>query len=200
MPNVPTIFPPATDATASGCRNNHPLTEVAMIGRLSAQKDPDYFAQVASLVRTVNPQVRFTWIGGGDDARVAQMESQGIRVTGWLDEAALIGELQRPWVYFHSARYEGFPLSVLDAAAFGHPIVARRIPAFEGTDLVQVDQPLQAMGELLTVLAGGSTPSAATRGGDHLLITMNSERQRESLGALYGEYSTHAQAPQREVS
>lgn len=185
VPNVPTV-----PMDTRPMRADQPLSEVAMIGRLSPQKDPGYFIRVADLVKATRPDVKFTWIGGGTEAQLVRMRASGVRVTGWLGDSDLLLELQRPWVYLHSARYEGFPLSVLDAAAYGHPIVARRISAFEGTELLQAGEAAEAANLVLKVLGGEKEQRTAIDGANRLLTSMNSERQSESLDSLYAGYST----------
>ena len=189
VPNAPSVTPEGGQEPLAA--NLH---EVAMIGRLSNQKDPGFFAEVVKLVVAHGAATRFTWIGGGTDDQVSEMESQGIRVTGWLTEGELLIELQRPWIYLHSARYEGFPLSVLDAAAFGHPIVVRRIAAFVGTDLLQADDPQEAASLVLEILSGGTARQVAISGGTRLLDEMNLRKQREALDSLYGKYANQTRA------
>ena len=52
-------------------------------------------------------------------------------MTGWLSRSQALGWLASADVYVHTAAWEGLPVSVLEAAALGLPIVARRIPALE---------------------------------------------------------------------
>jgi glycosyltransferase involved in cell wall biosynthesis len=194
VPNVATV-PPGTSSEGGGG-----MSEVVMIGRLSAQKDPAFFLRVARKVRLVRPGTSFTWIGGGSVDDIEKMRSAGVRVTGWLGQQDLVAELARPSAYFHSARYEGFPLSVLDAAASGHPVVVRKIPAFEGTNLLQVDGEDAAVNSILGVLAGGPERYSALAGVRHLNEAMNISRQRSSLAELYGRYSTHETTTEGEVA
>lgn len=102
---------------------------VVMVGRLAPQKDPDFFIEVARLVWETRPNTRFTWIGDGDVERRQRLESAGITVTGWLDHSATAVALAEASVYVHSAAWEGFPISLLEAHAAGLAVVARRISA-----------------------------------------------------------------------
>jgi glycosyltransferase involved in cell wall biosynthesis len=186
VPNVATVEQQG-DRWISFTRTN----DVAMIGRLSSQKDPDYFIRVARDVVARRPETRFTWIGGGDGVDVERMQRAGVRVTGWLGEQALRAELAKPIIYFHSARYEGFPLSVLDAAAYQHPIVVRRIPAFDNANLLQVSTVEEAARTLVEVLDGGPSRALANEGSRSIAETMNPAVQRAALYELYAQYASN---------
>lgn len=109
---------------------------VVMVGRISQQKDPHFFSHVAQAVHISQPNIRFVWIGDGDRAMRQNLEAAGVHVTGWLQREELTTALETATLYFHSAAYEGFPLSVLEAAAFSLPIVVRRISTFEDIDVL----------------------------------------------------------------
>ncbi|MGK9219623.1 MULTISPECIES: glycosyltransferase [unclassified Microbacterium] len=188
LPNVATIRP----RSAFAATEFRPARDVLMIGRLSDQKDPDFFAEVAERVAAIDPNVTFRWIGdvdGVDDGRGAAMrrrlESAGVRVLGWLNGDALAAELAKPGVYFHSAHYEGFPLSLLDAAAFEHPIAVRRIPTFDGLDIPDAATQSQAADLILEILDRGPAYGRAVAAAHHLNETMNRDAQRKALCALY---------------
>lgn len=184
VPNVASSMPTET-ARATGYASG---TAVVMSGRIFGQKDPDHFARVAELVHKKRPDLEFRWIGDGDPHARRILESRGVSVTGWLGDQALAVELARPFVYYHSARYEGFPLSVLDASAFEHPIVVRQIPAFEGVQLPQADTADAAAAVLLDIFAGGENLKLAVDGSRALLESMSPERQREALETLYRSF------------
>lgn len=100
------------------------------IGRIGPQKDPDLFAAIAMLVgRTAS--LRAEWIGGGDQDTTLRIRHAGVQVTGWLDEPAVRQRLDAATVYVHTARWEGFPIAVLEAVSAGLPVVARAIPALQ---------------------------------------------------------------------
>ncbi|GAA4196026.1 glycosyltransferase [Microbacterium oryzae] len=188
LPNVATIAP-SLEHPATGFQLPR---DVFMIGRLTGQKDPRYFAAVAEEVHAIDPSISFRWIGGidgEDDGRGARMQQQletaGVRVLGWLNGDALAAELARPGLYFHSAHYEGFPLSLLDAAAFEHPLAVRQIPTFDGLDLPDARTPAQAARLVLEILDGGPARARAVAAAEHLNMTMNRDAQRTALRQLY---------------
>ncbi|GIG24477.1 glycosyltransferase [Cellulomonas denverensis] len=135
LPNIASVRP----ALAGGDRSGPPL--VVMAGRVCAQKDPDYLIAVATAARCAAPELRFRWLGAGEPAAEERLAAAGIEVSGWLDAGALADALAEADLYLHTARYEGFPLSVLDAVATGLPVLARDIPALHGSWLPLVGDP-----------------------------------------------------------
>ncbi|MGO1267368.1 MAG: glycosyltransferase [Microbacterium gubbeenense] len=188
LPNVATILPSA-EFPSVGFNAGR---DVFMIGRLTNQKDPAHFARVAEETHRMDSSVTFRWIGdvdGEDDgfgaaARQA-LESAGVDVLGWLNGDALAKELARPALYFHSAHYEGFPLSVLDAAAFEHPLAVRSIPAFDGMDIPEARSVEESARLILDTLDGGSVRQRAVDAARRLNETMNRDAQRDALRTLY---------------
>jgi glycosyltransferase involved in cell wall biosynthesis len=109
---------------------------VVMVGRLCQQKGPGFFLETCELIKLRSLQkVKFIWIGSGDDAWVEKLEGHGVEVTGWLPGDALLEKIASAAIYFHSASWEGCPMSVLEAAQIGTPIVARNIPSLESIGL-----------------------------------------------------------------
>lgn len=188
LPNVATIQPSEEfPATRFETERN-----VFMIGRLTGQKDPIYYARVADATRALAPDVTFRWVGdvdGENDKHGEEMHrhllSAGVEVLGWLTGNRLAAELARPALYFHSAHYEGFPLSLLDAAAFEHPLAVRAIPTFNGMGIPDASSPEDAAQLIVNVLDGGADARRAVASATYLNETMNHAAQRESLRALY---------------
>jgi len=180
LPNVPSI-PLATDASIDKIDDR-----VIMVGRISPQKDPAFFLDVARQVRLARPSVKFVWIGDGDPALRRKLTAMDVDVTGWLSARELTVELTRPGVYFHSAAYEGFPLSVLDAAASGRPIVARAIHAFHGFPVVTAPYSSECATLLIEAMEGREDVVGRLRQARRdLLRLMTPERQARVLNDLY---------------
>lgn len=111
-------------------------------GRLAAQKDPAWFRAAVCAVRAEGHAVRALWIGGGDESMQADLESAGIEVTGWIPPAQVERHLAEADLYLHTAAWEGFPITVLEAARLGRPIAVRSIQAFHEVSLpVVLDRP-----------------------------------------------------------
>jgi len=96
---------------------------VMTLGRLSRQKAPERFAAVARAVRAHTPEARFIWVGDGDASYRTLIEDSGCEVTGWCNRAAVAQHLARAHVYLQTSRWEGLPISVIQALAAGVPCV-----------------------------------------------------------------------------
>jgi len=111
------------------------LPPIITVGRICAQKDPQWFLDAHEHYRGDRPWV---WVGGASDDDEAGQEWQrqllareGIAVTGWIDRPELAAWYKRAHVYVHTAAWEGFPMAILEAATYSLPIVARKISAVE---------------------------------------------------------------------
>nr|WP_269433315.1 glycosyltransferase [Kocuria polaris] len=181
LPNVPTL--PVLSPEVANAR---PYTKsVYMIGRVTPQKDPEFFISVANQVRQRLKDIEFVWIGDGETEQVEKLQAKGIRVTGWLSADALTAELSTAGVYLHTASYEGFPLSVLDAASQGVPIIARSIPCFNGTPLLQARDPKKLARHVIDALTNQHTRSSVIEHGYSLLKSMNEQAQTDALNIAY---------------
>lgn len=183
LPNVPTLplLPPQTNTGEPAHRS------VYMIGRATLQKDPLFFVHVAQEVRRLLSDVNFVWIGDGEQKHIDLLERHNVRVTGWLEQTEVAHELSRAGVYVHSAAYEGFPLSVLDAASQGVPVVVRDIPCFDGTSLVRETSPLDLAHRVVEVLTDIDERESVVARGYELLKHMNETNQVKALERAYAE-------------
>lgn len=133
--------------------------EVLLVGRVTAQKDPDFLLQVLQHVQPLAPHARFTWIGSGDVRTEARLRSAGVRVTGWMPRAECLDLMAGADVYLHTAAWEGSPITLLEAAVLGTPIVARSIPALDSLGFdPQLRTPAAVAQALVHLLAGGAAP------------------------------------------
>lgn len=187
LPNAPTLesFPGKRPHHVISTEGDASPKKVVMVGRISPQKDPMFFIAIAETVRKSLPQAEFVWVGDGDEHLKKRLRDANVTVTGWLDSSALIDVLDASTCYVHTASYEGFPLSVLDAAARQMPIVARRIPAFDGTGLLQGSTSESVAEQVLRVLSDAQVSSDATQRGQQVLEVMNDDKQGQALGQAY---------------
>jgi glycosyltransferase involved in cell wall biosynthesis len=109
-----------------------PKITVCTTGRLSNQKNPALFNQIAQAF-TGNPQIEFVWIGEGELR--SDITSPNIRVTGWLTKEQVREELLKSHVYLSSALWEGLPFAVLEAMSCGKALLLKQ--AVGNVDLVQ---------------------------------------------------------------
>jgi len=98
-------------------------TTIVTVGRLSRQKAPERFAAVAREVRNHVPSVRFVWVGDGDAHYRAELLAAGCEVTGWLQREEVGAILAIADVYLQTSRWEGLPISVMEALAAGVPCI-----------------------------------------------------------------------------
>ncbi|PPL15763.1 glycosyltransferase [Microterricola pindariensis] len=159
---------------------------VAGAGRLSPQRDPDYFIEVVRRLRRVNEEAKFIWVGGGDQTLVDRLHANGISVTGWLSHEEALDTLSNADLYIHTAAWDGFPLTILEAHRLGTPILARHTSALEHapSNLVfsTVHEITAAAAELL---ADSSVADEVTRGWEALLAENTVEVQSERLMEVY---------------
>jgi glycosyltransferase involved in cell wall biosynthesis len=99
------------------------------IGRLTAQKDPLWFAEVVEAAAAEGLDADWTWVGEGSPRHREPLENLGVCITGWLPRREVLELLSHSDVYLHTAAWEGSPMTIHEADALGIPIVARSIPA-----------------------------------------------------------------------
>ena len=121
---------------------------VTMVARLTAQKAPQHFLDIAASLQQQHRNLRFLWVGDGDfaeqsDQTVTQQNlKQSVMRIGWQDDV-------KPWLaasdaYLHTAAYEGLPLSILEALSFGLPTfltspMVDEVAAFTTDDVCVID-------------------------------------------------------------
>lgn len=104
---------------------------VVGIGRLTLQKDPLFFVNLTSALRSRVPNVRAFWVGDGElrgvvEERIAALElGSSLSITGWLEDV-------RPYiaasdVFISSSRYESFGYATAEALAMARPVIASEI-------------------------------------------------------------------------
>ena len=165
------------------------IRRVGMTGRVCAQKDPNYFLRVVERLQGVAP-VKGVWIGDGDPSLMAALSSAGVAVTGWLTGEELASELRSLDLYVHSAAWEGFPLSVLDAAATATPMLVRPIEAFGDLDSALDSE--AGLDALLAAIASGDLAEwrlANLRGWADYLRLNTRANQCRMLGRVWGDRS-----------
>ncbi len=110
-------------------RRGYKEKTVLFVGRLTRQKGPDKFLEIAARVLEKNPDVRFVMAGTGEYFR-KMLESSAYKgignrfhVTGFLNTEKLHYLLSISDVYCMPSVSEPFGLSAVEAAQFGVPCV-----------------------------------------------------------------------------
>lgn len=98
---------------------------IGTVNRICAQKDPAFFAEVAT--RLGSTAFEFVWIGDGEAALRPVLERAGVNVRGWLARAEALAEMARFDIYLQPSRWEGMPLSLIEAQVAGVPAIARAV-------------------------------------------------------------------------
>lgn len=182
---LPNICDPLPDVAS--LNSNTFLPVVGMVGRISKQKGFDFFIETAN---ALIGKAHFKWIGGGTEELESLLREAGIEVTGWINRAEVVGHLKGLDLYYHTAAWEGFPISVLEASYLHKPILLRSIEPFRAEALSTVKSAQEASREIQLWLEGEKNiidqiPSVAT-----IVNEVHSVRRlRNSLGELYMRFN-----------
>jgi len=180
VPNTASVPPRAPRAHAQDAPRR-----IGMVGRLAGQKDPAMMIALARELAAGPAPVEAVWIGGGDDAWTQRLQEAGVRVTGWLRKDEVTRELDALSLYVHTASYEGFPLSVLDAAARGIPVLGRRIPSLDEVGLLTFDSASDGAASVRRLLDDPAALRDAQERGERMLAQMNPTTQADALDAVW---------------
>jgi glycosyltransferase involved in cell wall biosynthesis len=106
---------------------------IGALCRLSHQKGLDVFLQVAARVRRAAPDTRFAVVGEGEARADLERRAGALGIAdavffpGFEEPAASLAAFD---LFLATSRYEGLPLTLLEAMAAGRAIIAPRIGAF----------------------------------------------------------------------
>jgi glycosyltransferase involved in cell wall biosynthesis len=162
---------------------------IAGIGRLTYQKNFALFLEVAAEIVRRYPSATFVLAGTGEDeaALRAQAEALGlgtrVRFLGYVaDMSALYPALD---MLLLTSRYEGLPITILEAMACGVPIVASRLDGVQevlgdGQDCALVPEG-QRDGYVTRVDELLSQPALAQRYADAALAKVRAQYSAEAM-------------------
>jgi glycosyltransferase involved in cell wall biosynthesis len=173
-------------ASRIGRRGDGDPMAVIAVGRLAPQKAPEMFAAAARIRRDAGDRSRWVWVGGGEADLERQVRSAGVEVTGWLPRRQALEELAASDVYVHTAAWDGAPITVLEAAAAGVPILARRTSAMAALGVEPLFDTAEELADLVGRLGDGSVAPVAERSGQRLREAHTPAAQREALHHVYG--------------
>jgi glycosyltransferase involved in cell wall biosynthesis len=152
---------PELDATRDPApRRSGDRPRVVGMGRIMPQRCPKETAQILAGVADI---ADVEWIGDGrGPCDRAPFERRGIPVSGWLSREEALGRLRRADVYLHAARWDGQPLTVLEAIAFNSVVVAPDIAPLR--DLVPTSQRYATVAHAVALIRSiVSDPAALAR-------------------------------------
>ena len=102
------------------------VLRVVTCARVAEQKNPEMFADICRMVRNERPEIEFTWIGDGDRKKRRILERAGVQVTGWMAREDALRQVAESCVYLSTSRWEGMPVSVLEAMMLKVPVLCCR--------------------------------------------------------------------------
>lgn len=102
------------------------VRRVVCCARIADLKDPALFAEVCGAVRRERPEMEFIWIGDGNLRQRRTLERAGVTVTGWMTRDDALRLVAESCVYLSTSRWEGMPVSVLEAMMLKLPVLCRR--------------------------------------------------------------------------
>ena len=107
------------------------ILNIVTTGRAAQQKNPFVFNQIASAFIN-NPNVKFTWIGDGNQRNL--LTSPNITITGWVPHTEVEKYLSEANLYISTALWEGLSYAVLEAMSMRLPLLLSNCPG--NSDLV----------------------------------------------------------------
>lgn len=89
-------------------------------GRMTYQKNPEMFQAIAKYFAGWK-NVKFLWIGGGE--REDAFCTENLSATGWVNQSQVAEIMASAEIYISTSRWEGLPISVLEAMSLGMPLL-----------------------------------------------------------------------------
>ena len=131
--NQITVVPPGVDTRFQPAGPKHPTPLVVAVGRLVPHKRFDLLIELLARVRTRHPQLQAVVAGEGSERPRLEGLVRAHRAEPWLhlagrvDDDVLVDLYRRAWTVLSTSAYEGWGLTLSEAAACGTPAVASRI-------------------------------------------------------------------------
>lgn len=117
---------------------------IVCVGRLSAHKRVERVVDIAEKLRERRPNVKIHIIGRGAaaDPLAARIRAKGlednVRLHGFLSKPAKNALLATAWLHVSASQFEGWGLSVIEAATLGVPTVAYDVDGLR--DAIRADE------------------------------------------------------------
>lgn len=94
---------------------------VGTMGRLSPQKNPSLFNQIALKI----PEINFVWIGDGELSNL--ITAKNIKIAGWMPREEALKEVNKFDIYIQTSLWEGLPFTIIEAMILEKAIIANNV-------------------------------------------------------------------------
>ena len=124
-------------------RNSHKNSKfrILFVGRLDAifQKGIDMLITILNKLTEIGENIEVHIVGSGDDGHLFDnLDLPFVHKVGFLPDLLLQKEYLEADLFILTSRFESFPLVVLDAQAYGLPVVSFKIKGV--TDILSVER------------------------------------------------------------
>ncbi|MBR2662971.1 MAG: glycosyltransferase, partial [Clostridia bacterium] len=125
---------------------------VVWCGRLSSEKDPISAVKAFSLVREAMPEAQMTLVGGSNSGewytKIVEQEIERLNLRESITMTGMVHDIEKYYgqadVLICTSEYEGFCLTLMEAAEFSLPIITFDMPYLEilrrVPDIIRVPQ------------------------------------------------------------
>lgn len=162
---------------------------VAGIGRLTYQKNFALFLDIAATVIREHPRAHFVLVGTGEDDAALRAQAERLGLGDRVRFLGYVADMPALWPALDclllTSRYEGLPITILEAMACGAPIVASHLDGMReilrdevNADLVPPGEPAPYVDRLRRLLA---EPERAQRHAEAALQTVREGYSAEAM-------------------
>ena len=121
--------------TESLTRGKHAGPHVILsIGRISTQKDPEFFSQIAAKFKK-DQNWKFIWVGAGDLKFTDKLINSGVEVIPWVNANDVHHYYSKACLTLITSKWESGPFTLFESLNNGTPVVCRDIPALRAYNL-----------------------------------------------------------------
>ncbi|HEX8333458.1 MAG TPA: glycosyltransferase [Segetibacter sp.] len=166
--------------TAAVNRNFDQCKQIGMIGRLTHQKNPLFFLEIAKRIQGIFPEIKFILLGAGyhdhlkKDALefIRNHQLNNVQIVSW-GEYQLEKFYEELDIFLLTSSFEGLPFSLLEAMSYKLPCIATNVDGSK--DVVKHND-------------NGFLVNSAEETVSKIVLLIQSKALRERLGSSAYEY------------
>lgn len=193
-PGISLPEPPPRSSARRSLGIDPEVPVVTLVGRLSRQKRPDRFVEVARIVLRSHPETVFVVVGGGeletDTRKRAADLGHAFRFLGWRSDIEVV--LGATDVAVLTSDNEGMPVALIEAGMAGVPAVATDVGStaevvLDGSSgLIRSTEPLPIAVAISTLLGDADLRTRmGAAGRDHCRRNFSVERLAADVSGVY---------------